>query len=144
MAAPVPNPEELGGFVPGTANSTATEDYRNAWRFAVGANYRVNEQWMVRMGGGYDQTPTVNAQRDVRLPDANRFALSLGTHYQVRPNVGIDLGYTYLFAIDEPRVNKTTDIASSTDVINARAKVHAQLVGLQLVWTLDGAKPVGK
>lgn len=126
-------------------DATAREDYRNAWRASVGANYRVNDKWMMRFGGGYDQTPTVAAERDVRLPDADRWALSIGSHYQVKPNVGIDVGYTYLFASDDSKVNKTQVLspASSTNV-NARANVHAQLVGLQVVWAMDQVEVSGK
>ena len=119
-------------------NSTSIEDYKNAWRFALGANYHFNEQWMLRVGGGYDQTPTVDAHRDVRLPDANRYALSIGGHYQMRPCLGFDLGYTYLWAQHDPIINNTIvlDEASSYNV-DATTKVHAQLVGLQAVWTID-------
>lgn len=118
-------------------NSTATENYRNAWRVALGANYHVTDRWMMRIGGGYDQTPTVDSARDVRLPDVNRWALSIGAHYQLRPSLGLDLGYSYLFALNDSVVNKVQAIgAVSTDYINATAKVHAQLIGAQLVWTI--------
>nr|WP_133131170.1 outer membrane protein transport protein [Legionella yabuuchiae] len=119
-------------------NSTTAQHYRDAWRFAVGANYHVNDQWMMRAGGGYDQTPTVDAERDVRLPDANRWALSIGSHYQYNPALGFDIGYTYLFAGNETTVNKT-DLLGTTSSYNvdARAKPHANLVGLQAVWTID-------
>lgn len=119
-------------------DSTTYENYRNIWRFAVGANYHVNDKWMMRFGGGYDQTPTVAAERDVRLPDADRWALSIGSHYQVKPNIGIDVGYTYLFALHDANVNKTQPFGLTSSVnVNARANVHAQLAGLQVVWAMD-------
>jgi long-chain fatty acid transport protein len=122
----------------GLVDTVAVEDYRNTWRFALGANYHVNEQWMMRIGGGYDETPTVLAQRDIRLPDANRWALSIGTHYQLRHNVGLDAGYTYLFALNNANIDKTQAVGStSTYNVNAQGKVHAQLVGLQVVWAMD-------
>lgn len=133
------------GTVLGTTNSTTTEDYRDTWRFALGANYHVTPQWMMRVGGGYDQTPTVAAHRDVRLPDSDRWALSVGTHYQMRPSVGFDLGYTYLFAASDAQVNNTQAIgATSTYNVTATSKNHAQLVGLQAVWTIDQDKVATK
>jgi long-chain fatty acid transport protein len=126
-------------------NSTSIEDYRNAWRFALGANYHVNDQWMLRAGGGYDQTPTVNAQRDVRLPDSDRWALSIGAHYQVLYNVGLDAGYTYLFGSNNVAINKTQNLGpGSSNTINATAKTHAQLIGLQAVWDIDKPAPSTK
>lgn len=119
-------------------DSTATENYRDTWRFALGANYYMTEQWMMRLGGGYDQTPTVNSARDVRLPDSDRWALSIGSHYQWRPNIGMDVGYTYLFGAGNASVNKTQILGeTSTNIINATAKNNAQLVGLQVVWDMD-------
>lgn len=118
-------------------NSTATEHYQDVWRFAVGANYHVTDQWMMRAGAGYDQTPTVNSARDIRLPDVNRWALSVGTHYQVRPNLGVDIGYTYLFALNNAIVDKTQAFGTETSYnVNAIAKVNAQLFGAQLVWAI--------
>jgi long-chain fatty acid transport protein len=131
-------PLELGNTFLTTLDSTTLENYRDTWRFALGANYHVNPQWMLRVGGGYDQTPTVNAYRDVRLPDSNRFALSVGTHYQMKPNLGFDLGYTYLFAANDAVVNNTEIIRTSTYNVNATAKNYAQLLGVQAVWKLDG------
>ena len=138
VAVGMPSSAGDGSFVLATTGSSTTEDYRDAWRFALGANYHVTQQWMMRIGGGYDQTPTVAAHRDVRLPDSDRWALSIGTHYQMRPNVGFDLGYTYLFAANDAQVNNTQAIgATSTYNVNAISKNHAQLVGLQAVWTID-------
>lgn len=134
--------QETDFLVPAQANSTTPEDYRDTWRFALGANYRVNDQWLIRMGGGYDQTPTVYPERDVRLPDANRWALSIGTHYQMLYNLGLDAGFTYLFANSTADINNTTPIgALSTYNVNAAAKVNAKLIGLQVVWLMDAKKP---
>ena len=126
-------------------NSTTNEDYRNVWRFAMGANYHVNQQWMMRVGGGIDQTPTVDTERDVRLPDVNHWALSIGSHYQFRPNVGVDVGYTYLFANGNSTINKTQMLGTtSSNLVNAVAKSNAQFFGLQVVWDIDKPVVVGK
>ena len=120
-----------------TTNTTITENYKNTWRFAIGANYHVNDQWMMRFGGGCDETPTVDSERDVRLPDVNRWALSVGAHYQMRPTLGFDAGYTYLFANGDSQINKTNVLGTSTNTINAIGKNKAQLVGLQVLWKMD-------
>lgn len=120
------------------AVSSKQQGYLDAWRFALGANYRVNQQWMVRAGGGYDATPTNDAYRDVRLPDVNRWALSIGTHYQARPDIGVDLGYTHIFTADESVINRTDTIgATSTFNVNAVSKAGVDLVGAQVVWIMD-------
>ncbi|WP_058484608.1 OmpP1/FadL family transporter [Legionella spiritensis] len=141
--------DNVAGFAAGFGqvklNSTASQYYRNAWRAAIGANVHVNEQWMLRVGGGYDQTPTRDAFRDVRLPDTNRWALSIGAHYQYRPDLGVDVGYTHLFG-ENTTINKTiTAGAGSTFNVNAKAEGRADLLGVQAVWTMDQpAVPAGK
>lgn len=119
-------------------NSSSALNYKNVWRFSIGGNYHINQQWTLRAGGGYDQTPTVDSARDIRIPDADRWALAIGGHYQHNPNIGVDVGYTHLFAIGNGRVNKT-DIAGSTSTYNvfATSAAHADIVGAQLVWTMD-------
>jgi len=129
-------PDAEGNVSQGTLKVITPENYRDTWRFALGANYRVTEQWMMRVGGGCDQTPTVISTRDVRLPDVDRWALSIGAHYQIIPSLGA--GYTYLFADSDSIINRTTPIGEfSSYNVNAVAKTNAQLVGLQVVWTID-------
>ena len=71
-------------------------DYKDVWRFSVGTNYRLNDQWMVRGGLAYDQTPTNDTDRSVRLPDSDRVWLSIGTQYKMSKNLKLDAGFTYI------------------------------------------------
>lgn len=145
VAVGLPNPAEEGFFVQTTLNSVAPENYRNTWRFAVGANYHMNDRFMIRFGGGYDQTPTVLSDRDVRLPDVDRWALAIGAHYQWRPNLGFDIGYSYLFADEDAVVNNTAIISALSNFnVNARGRTYAQLLGVQVVWKFDQEKAVMK
>ncbi|WP_173238521.1 OmpP1/FadL family transporter [Legionella antarctica] len=135
VAAPSINPNTTVSLV--QVNRTSAQNYSDVWRFALGANYRVNPLLMLRVGGGYDATPTNNIDRDVRLPDSNRWALSVGAHYQARPSLGVDVGYTHLFA-DDPEINRFDRLsATSTYTVNATGKAYADLVGAQVVWTID-------
>lgn len=119
-------------------NIVTPQNYRDAWRGALGVNYRVNDRWLLRVGGGYDQTPTVNAERDVRLPDVDRWAFSAGMHYQPFVSVGLDVGYTYLMGVGEPPIHKTLVFDELSSVtVNAKAMSHAQLVGVQAIWYFD-------
>lgn len=136
VAAPSVN-SLTGGLSQVTVNSVSSENYRDAWRASIGANYRFNDMWMLRVGGGYDATPTNNVDRGVRLPDGDRWALAVGAHYQMQPNLGFDLGYTHLFMTNSS-VNKT-DVLTSTSsyTVNARSHANANLVGAQVVWNID-------
>jgi len=79
-------------------------NWRNTWRAGVGANYRLNEAWMLKGGIAYDQTPTNDADRGVRLPDGNRTWLSVGAKYQLSKAGTLDFGYTHIM-VKDPSIN---------------------------------------
>ncbi len=81
---------------------STTENFDDAWRIAVGANYRHNEQWMFRGGLAYDQSPVQDAYRTVRLPDADRTWLALGAQYRFSPSLWLDVGAAYLWVRSAP------------------------------------------
>ncbi len=111
------------------------QHYRNAWRFALGALYDFNPQWTLRLGGGYDQTPTVDDERDARLPDIDRWAAAVGLHYQPRKTIGFDLAYVYLWGAGKAPAHKTQVFnAVSSVTVDAWGRSHAQLAGFQAVW----------
>jgi len=139
----VPAISQAGVITHSTASSSSELNYRNAWRASLGLNYTVNDKLMVRVGGGFDQTPTVDAYRDLRVPDVNRWALAVGAHYQVRSDIGVDVGYTHLFAADDILVNKTEAIGTTSSYnVNVTGSGCANLVGAQLVWTIDNPMPM--
>lgn len=112
------------------------ENYRNTWRMALGANYKLKDNFMLRLGTGYEQTPITQAERDARLPDTDRWAASIGAHYQVKPQIGIDGGYTHLF-FKNGTINKTSPLLTNQFQLSSLTRAHANLVGAQIVWTMD-------
>jgi long-chain fatty acid transport protein len=55
----------------------------------------------MRAGLAYDQSPVPNAQdMSVRLPDNDRYWLSLGASYQASPVGRFDVGYSFLTVKD--------------------------------------------
>lgn len=76
---------------------TVQENWRDSWRFSVGANHHYNDRWTARMGLAYDQTPVPDAFRTARIPDQDRVWLSFGGQYKPGKDSAIDVGYTHLF-----------------------------------------------
>lgn len=120
---------------PITTNVTLPENFRDTWRVAIGSNYKLSDQWLFRAGIGYDQTPVSNEDRGVRLPDGDRIALSLGTHYQPTKAIGLDVGYTHLF-IKDGDINHTVHVGNSQVNTVGSSKNAADLLGLQLTWSI--------
>jgi long-chain fatty acid transport protein len=85
------------GPLSGQTLDTLVFNFEDTWRVAIGANYKLNGPWTVRGGVAYDQSPVPNAQvRSVRLPDEDRYWLSLGATYQMSKASRFDFGYTFI------------------------------------------------
>jgi long-chain fatty acid transport protein len=81
----------------GSPLQTTEENFKNAWRFAVGGNYRHDSNWLFRGGLAYDQSPVQDAYRTVRLPDSDRTWMSLGAQYKLSPQLWFDFGAAYIW-----------------------------------------------
>jgi long-chain fatty acid transport protein len=81
----------------GTVLQTTPENFKDAWRFSVGANYHYDDKWMFRGGVAYDQTPVQTEFRTPRLPDSDRTWLALGAQYKMNPNLKLDVGASYIW-----------------------------------------------
>jgi long-chain fatty acid transport protein len=111
--------------------------YRNAWNFSVGSEYYVNDKVTLRGGVGYDQTPVKNYYRDVRIPDSNRYAIALGTHFQATKTIGVDLGWTHLFMVGQARINPPVETTGGQVVqTNGNLQGSADVFGAQLTWDI--------
>lgn len=89
--------------VDGAGNTRDVLDFNfeDVWRYSIGANYMWNDQWILKAGLAYDQSPVKNAQtRTVRLPDNDRTWIALGAQAKVGQNGRVDLGYAHLFIKD--------------------------------------------
>lgn len=83
--------------------------FRDTFKGAIGLNYRVSDTLMLRTGMGYEQTPVPNPEaRHASLPDNNRWVYSLGANFSPKPNLDIDLAYSYI-VIEDAAANYTED-----------------------------------
>lgn len=120
---------------PGLVNATIPNRYNNTFRVSLGANYHVTPNFLVRTGIGYDETPTISATRNIRLPDQNRYAFAVGGHYQFTNQLGMDVGWEHLIMQDALiDLTTTTSIQSSRVIGHSRNAVN--VVGAQLTYNI--------
>jgi long-chain fatty acid transport protein len=110
----------------GSGDLVTLENYRDTYSMALGAEYQLTDQLKLKSGVKYDQTPTVDAYRDTRVPDGDRIWVSAGLHYQLTSQLGIDAGYAHIFMKDAS-VNVTRSFyAGSIPVIPTSSAIKAQ------------------
>ncbi|MCL5778720.1 outer membrane protein transport protein [Limibaculum sp. FT325] len=88
---------------PGLAFSDV-QNYDDAFFVSLGAEYDISRSFTLRGGVAWDETPTSDAFRTVRVPDEDRLWLSLGASYRLTDSMSIDAAYSYLHALDDPDV----------------------------------------
>lgn len=104
--------------------------FRDTWRFAVGAQYKINDTWTWKVGVATDKSPiSSDADRPTSLPDNNRLWLSTGAQYK-RKNLTVDLGYTYLH-IKKAKINNH-ELAATRGIVRGHYNGKGHLVGVQL------------
>ena len=81
------------GF-PAAEPETVLENWKNTLLARLGLQYQLNESLALRCGVMYDWTPQPVESIDPNLPDANRYALTIGLGYRIG-RILIDVGYQY-------------------------------------------------
>lgn len=85
-----------GSIAPGKKGTAKKKkDWDDVWSFRLGASYQLNENWVLRAGYMYDNTPDNDRYRSPEMPDSDRNMFALGFGYS-KDHWGFDFGYSYL------------------------------------------------
>ncbi|MBY7909701.1 outer membrane protein transport protein [Vibrio fluvialis] len=100
------------------------ENWKDNYRFAVGATYQVDPKLSLRSGVAYDTAAVSTKNRTITIPETDRIWLSVGAGYDVTEQLTLDAAFTYIFA-------KDADILESRgyDSDNSAEKVGGQFDG---------------
>ena len=109
----------------GSGNLDVQYRWKDAWNFALGQDYYLNENWTLRAGLAWDQSPVPNSTyRTNRIPDTDRLWTSFGVSYATG-NHQFDFGYAHLFMM-HGKVWK-----SAENDTNAKYKSYSNMYALQ-------------
>lgn len=114
--------------------SVTNEDWKNSWFYSIGASYQLNEQWKLRFGLAFDQTPVSEHTRTPRIPDSDRIWYSTGFEYKHNDALTLNAGYTYIRA-EKSTVNlKGVGADETRGGLYAKYKGNIHLFGLGAVY----------
>lgn len=98
---------------PGVADSNTFLNYKDVFRFALGARYKIKRGLTLSTGIAYDESPIPDERRRaVRLPDSDRIIASVGLSYALTDRIEANVSYMHYFFEDAPINN--TNAASQT------------------------------
>ena len=115
--------ETLESDAHGTLNSY---EWKDAYHFALGGTYYLNDDWTFRTGYMYDMSAQ-DKVTSISVPDSDRQWFSGGFTYHFDQASNLDFGFTYLLGQDV-NVNESTPGVSK---IEATTHADAILVGIQ-------------
>ncbi|MFY8274275.1 outer membrane protein transport protein [Pseudoalteromonas sp. SSDWG2] len=86
--------DKLEAYVPvsETPVFSKTEDFSDAIRVSVGGDYQLNEQWKLRAGLAFDESPVSQQHLSISIPDTDRFWFSFGGEVKLDDVSSLDLG----------------------------------------------------
>ncbi len=109
------------------------ENWKDTTAIAVGANYQLNDDWLLRAGYANDQSPVSNSYRTARVPDNDREWLSAGVNYRIDEDLDVDFAFSYLFFADTKvnEYNRGLD-GNPKDSTNLKGEYSMDAMGISL------------
>jgi long-chain fatty acid transport protein len=127
--------DKLNVFALGVLTQSIPENWDDTWRFAVGANYKYNQNVKLRFGLAYDESPVPDQFRTVRIPDNDRTWLALGVQFKLTPKDVLDIGYAHLFvddaSLNTPAVGTIPPASPTNPPLQGNYENSVDIVGFQ-------------
>jgi long-chain fatty acid transport protein len=113
----------------GATVSNTPLSFKDSWRIGVGAEYQLNNPWLLRVGVAYDRSPVQDEFRTPRLPDNDRTWLAVGARYTASQALSFDVGYTYIWVDDASSQLPSTGPVPGT--LNGSYNANVQVIAVQ-------------
>jgi len=114
----------------GTPLGATPFNWKDSYYYSVGGEYKYSEDTTLRAGFAYEVSPVPDSTRGVRVPDANRYWLSIGASHQVNENLKVSLGYSHII-VKDGKVNLTAPTP-----LTAKFKQHVDIVSVSGTYKL--------
>ena len=116
---------------PYAAPSTIAENWHSTVNVSVGANYLLRPDLLLQCGFAFDQSPVTDSNRTTRVPDSNRYDLSIGAQYEIAANVTVQVAYAHVFFASAP-VNSQASATSGVLVGSYSNSANTAALGVKV------------
>lgn len=111
---------------------TVDKDYDDTWHYAIGAQYRISEPWLLSVGFAYDSSPVDDKTQnspDLALDSQYRYAC--GLQYDWNQDVTVGVAYEYL-DLGEGKLEQSGIL--SGDLAGKYDPFHVHVISLNIAW----------
>lgn len=98
---------------PSLADTYSPRNYKNAFAFRAGTEYKYTDKLALRVGGGYASTPVKDGYVTPEVPDANRYYLTGGLGYKVAKRLELDLSFEFEHLFTRSQTNIETQLSGT-------------------------------
>lgn len=112
---------------PDQPDNVTEEEWHDAWFLALGTTYRATDDVTLRAGVALDQSPVKDKYRTPRVPDENRYWLSVGAGWKPAAWLDLDAALTYIW-LEDSEVDLTTADQGNTFRGNLQADYESDIV----------------
>ena len=120
----------------GPSHNYVPMNWQDTWALSLGTSYQLNNQWQLRAGYMFDESPVTNATRTVRSPDANRNWFTFGANWTLSDNMNVDLAYAYVKlqdgTINEKKYKEEGVVDPTYGIISGSYSSGSHILGAQL------------
>lgn len=125
-----PGKSSWPGLIAKNGRTDVEYRWKDAWTFALGQDYYLNDNWTLRAGLAWDQSPTPsNTYRTNRIPDSDRIWASAGFSYMLG-NHEFDFGYAHVFMM-HGRVRNNNENDAQYHDLQAKYHNHSNMLAFQ-------------
>jgi long-chain fatty acid transport protein len=122
---------------PVQADDVSVMNWKNSWYGSLGVEYKPNQDWTLRLGTAYDETPTVDVYRTPGIPDGSRYWFSGGVGYKLTDHMDVDFSIARLIAQKGVIALSQTDTGNTLrGNLTGSVNMAVTLIGFELSYHL--------
>jgi long-chain fatty acid transport protein len=108
-------------------------NWKDSNRYAIGMNYRWQQEWLLRAGILYDETPIPDAQHlSPRVPDSDKLSLAIGSNVAFSDRLDLDMAVFYTLP-SNPEIENTDSLGHT---LKGDYEVQTTYFSVQLNWKI--------
>jgi long-chain fatty acid transport protein len=118
---------------PANPTSLTVLNWKDGWFGSLGAEYRVDPDWILRVGTAYDGAAAPKETVEPRIADADRYWVSIGAGYHWNSHADLDLAVMHLFTPQSTIAQSVTQPGNAArGSLMGVTNSSATLIGLQV------------
>ncbi|MDX2083470.1 MAG: OmpP1/FadL family transporter [Rickettsiales bacterium] len=113
-------------------STTTNFNWHNSLLHSVGANFTIDDKWLLRTGLAYEKEAITDANREARVPASDKVWTSIGFNYKFTDSFSMDATYMHQFYRKAAsRLNNSAPFTDNSLYVHYKTKVDVISLALR-------------